>query len=33
MIIAIASINGDASYSGPILRTALDGLRPGRPAG
>jgi AcrR family transcriptional regulator len=33
LIIAIASINGDPSYSGPILQTALDGLRPGRPAG
>jgi len=28
MIIAIASIHGDPDYLQPILRTALDGLRP-----
>jgi AcrR family transcriptional regulator len=28
MIIAIASIKGDPAYAGPILQTALDGLRP-----
>jgi AcrR family transcriptional regulator len=28
MIIAIASIHGDPGYAGPILRAALDGLRP-----
>jgi AcrR family transcriptional regulator len=28
MIIAVASIDGDTAYSGPILRAALDGLRP-----
>jgi AcrR family transcriptional regulator len=27
MITAIASINGDPGYSGPIMQTALDGLR------
>jgi transcriptional regulator SbtR-like protein len=31
MVIAIATIHGDASYVTPILQTALDGLRP--PAG
>ena len=31
MIIAIATINGDPGYSGPILQTALDGLRLGQP--
>ncbi|MEK2479227.1 MULTISPECIES: TetR/AcrR family transcriptional regulator [Streptomyces] len=31
MIIAIASINGGLGYSGPILQTALDGLRLNRP--
>jgi hypothetical protein len=31
MIIAIASINGDPGYARPIMRAALDGLRP--PAG
>jgi AcrR family transcriptional regulator len=28
MIIAITRIHGDADYTEPILRTALDGLRP-----
>jgi hypothetical protein len=28
MIIAITRIHGDAEYTEPILRTALDGLRP-----
>ena len=28
MIIAIATIHGDARYLEPILQTALDGLRP-----
>ncbi|MFF4251071.1 TetR/AcrR family transcriptional regulator [Streptomyces sp. NPDC001663] len=28
MVIAIATIHGDDRYLGPILRTALDGLRP-----
>jgi hypothetical protein len=28
MIIAIATIGGDARYLEPILATALDGLRP-----
>ena len=28
MVIAIATINGEAIYLEPILRTALDGLRP-----
>jgi AcrR family transcriptional regulator len=32
MIIAISTINGDPGYSGPILRTALDGLRVSQPA-
>jgi AcrR family transcriptional regulator len=27
MIVAIATINGDADYTGPILQAALDGLR------
>jgi AcrR family transcriptional regulator len=27
MVVAIASINGDPAHTGPILRTALDGLR------
>ena len=27
-VIAIAQIHGDPSYLGPILQTALDGLRP-----
>ncbi|MBO0786426.1 MAG: TetR/AcrR family transcriptional regulator [Actinobacteria bacterium] len=31
MIVAIATIHGDAGYTGPILQAALDGLRP--PAG
>ena len=31
MIVAIATIHGDSSYTGPILQAALDGLR--RPAG
>ena len=31
MVIAIATIHGDAGYLTPILQTALDGLRP--PAG
>jgi AcrR family transcriptional regulator len=31
MIIAVASVSGDRSYSAPILRAAIDGLRaPGR---
>ena len=28
MIVAIATIHGDAGYTGPILQAALDGLRP-----
>ena len=28
MIVAIATIHGDAGYTGPILQTALDGLHP-----
>jgi AcrR family transcriptional regulator len=28
MIIAVASISGDREYSAPILRAAIDGLRP-----
>ena len=28
MIVAIATIHGDTGYTEPILRTALDGLRP-----
>lgn len=28
MIVAIAMIHGDTGYTGPILQTALDGLRP-----
>jgi AcrR family transcriptional regulator len=28
MIVAIAAIHGDTGYTGPILQTALDGLRP-----
>ena len=28
MIVAIATIHGDTAYTGPILQTALDGLRP-----
>jgi AcrR family transcriptional regulator len=28
MIVAIATIHRDASYTGPILQTALDGMRP-----
>lgn len=28
MIVAIATIHGDAGYTEPILQTALDGLRP-----
>jgi AcrR family transcriptional regulator len=28
MVIAIATIHGDTRYLGPILQTALDGLRP-----
>ncbi|HEY1001718.1 MAG TPA: helix-turn-helix domain-containing protein [Streptosporangiaceae bacterium] len=32
MIVAIATIHGDTGYTEPILRTALDGLRPGPPA-
>jgi hypothetical protein len=28
MIVAIATIHGDADYTEPILQTALDGLRP-----
>ena len=28
MIVAIATIHGDTGYTGPILQTALDGLRP-----
>jgi AcrR family transcriptional regulator len=31
MIVAIATIHGDTGYTEPILQTALDGLRPGRP--
>ncbi|MBO0816969.1 MAG: TetR/AcrR family transcriptional regulator [Actinobacteria bacterium] len=31
LIVAIATIHGDAGYTGPILQAALDGLRP--PAG
>jgi hypothetical protein len=31
MIVAIATIHGDAGYTEPILQTALDGLLP-RPA-
>jgi AcrR family transcriptional regulator len=30
MIVAIATIHGDTGYTGPILQTALDGLRPQR---
>ena len=30
MIVAIATIHGDTGYTGPILVTALDGLRPMR---
>ena len=33
MIVAIATIHGDTGYTGPILQTALDGLRPLRDAG
>jgi AcrR family transcriptional regulator len=33
MIIAVASIGGDSSYSGPILTAAIDGLRPPATAG
>ena len=33
MIVAIATIHGDAGYTGPILQTALDGLHPRRDAG
>jgi AcrR family transcriptional regulator len=28
MIVAIATIHGETGYTGPILQTALDGLRP-----
>lgn len=28
MIVAIATIHGDTGYTGPILKAALDGLRP-----
>ena len=28
MIVAISAIHGDTGYTGPILRAALDGLRP-----
>ncbi len=28
MVIAVTAIHGDAQYTGPILRAALDGLRP-----
>jgi AcrR family transcriptional regulator len=28
MIVAIATIHGDTGYTGPILQTVLDGLRP-----
>jgi len=28
MIVAIATVHGDAGYTGPILQAALDGLRP-----
>ena len=28
MVIAVATIPGDTGYAGPILQTALDGLRP-----
>jgi AcrR family transcriptional regulator len=28
MVIAIATVQGDTAYLGPILQTALDGLRP-----
>jgi AcrR family transcriptional regulator len=28
MIVAIATIHGDAGYTGPILQAVLDGLRP-----
>jgi AcrR family transcriptional regulator len=28
MIVAIATIHGDSGYTEPVLRTALDGLRP-----
>jgi hypothetical protein len=28
MIVAIARIHGDPGYTGAILQTALDGLRP-----
>ena len=28
MIVAIATIHGGTGYTGPILQTALDGLRP-----
>ncbi len=28
MIVAIATIHGEAGYTGPILQAALDGLRP-----
>ena len=33
MVIAIATIHGDTHYLGPILQTALDGLRPPGDAG
>ena len=29
MIVAIATIHGDAGYTGPILQAVLDGLHPG----
>jgi hypothetical protein len=28
MIVATATIHGDTGYTGPIIQTALDGLRP-----
>ena len=27
MIVAVATIHGDTGYTGPIIQTALDGLR------
>jgi AcrR family transcriptional regulator len=32
MIVAIATIHGEAGYTGPILQAALDGLRPSHDA-
>jgi AcrR family transcriptional regulator len=33
MIVAIGTIHGDTGYTEPILRAALDGLRPAQTAG